>query len=73
MIGMIMTNLKETDQICITSSVLCLREASKHIKEIDPEMSQALLELAAALISKFNCDHNLINEMESIKNEFETC
>jgi len=50
---------------------LCLREASKHIEPIDPDMSQALLELAAATTERFSCKDELVNEMESIKNELE--
>jgi len=59
------------DKICVAACALCLREASKHIELIDPAMSQALLELAAATTERFGCKDELVNEMESIKNELE--
>lgn len=64
---------KKDDKICVIACVLCLREASKHIEEVDFESSQALLELAGAIATKYSCDQVDIEEMESIKNELEKC
>ena len=53
----------------IVAAVLFLKEASAALEDIEPDVSLTLLNVASALLEKYNVDQSKFDEMKQLSNK----
>lgn len=51
------------------AAVLFLKEASAALEDIEPDVSLTLLNVASALLEKYNVDQSKLDEMKQLSNK----